>query len=537
VARIVLRGGTVVDGSGAPGFVADVGIVDGHIAAVGPTAVEIVDARSVDVGGLVVAPGFIDMHAHSDLAVLTDAAHTAKVWQGVTLEVVGQDGLAYAPVTDETMPHLVDKLAAWHGAPALDYGWRSIGEYLDRVDDGAAVDVAMLVPHGNVRLAVVGEDDRAPSGPELARMMELVAEGMRDGAMGLSTGLTYTPAMFAGDDELVALLAPVAAAGGYYCPHHRNYGITAVSAYADCLAVSQRARVPLHLAHCHLNFAVNAGRAGELLALLGEARSRGVDVTLDTYPYLAGATYLASALPSWAQVGGALSTMDRLRDPVTRAAIIDEVDRQGSDGHHGVPVDWSTVVVTSSEDASTIGRSLEETARSRGVEPVDVFCDLLLADKLQTGCLEHVGNEENVRAIMLDPGHTAGTDGILVGERPHPRGWGTFPTYVGTYVRDYGVLTLEDCVAHLTSRPARRLGLRDRGTVKVGARADLVMFDRHTVAPRATYGEPCRQPAGIVHVMLAGEFTLYDGRRTAAVPGRSVRGRSFAGQPSFDGGS
>jgi N-acyl-D-amino-acid deacylase len=530
VAHIVLRGGTVVDGTGAAGFIADVEVIDGRIAAISPRGVSR-EGRAIDVSGLVVAPGFIDMHAHSDLAVLADPEHTAKVWQGVTLEVVGQDGLAYAPVTDATMAHLVQRLAAWHGTPELDFGWRSVGDYLDRVDAGAAVDVAMLVPHGNVRLAVIGEEDRPASARELAEMTALVAGGMADGAMGLSTGLSYTPAMFAGDDELVALLAPVAAAGGYYCPHHRNYGMSALASYAECIAVSRRARVPLHLAHCHLNFAVNARRAQELLVLLSEARAAGADITLDTYPYLAAATYLGSMLPRWAQDGGNLSTMDRLRDPIQRASIIEDVGTRGSDGHHGVPVDWSTVVITSSIDGSAVGRSIAETAEERGLEPGEVFCDLLVADELRTGCLEHVGNEENVRAIMTDAGHTAGTDGILVGERPHPRGWGTFPAYLGSYVRERGVLTLEECVAHLTGRPAARLGLADRGVVRVGARADLVVFDAETVAATATYDVPRSQPKGITHVMLDGQFTLYDGRRTDALPGRAVRHRSVWERP------
>lgn len=524
---LVLVGGSVVDGTGAPAFDADVVVTDGRITQLAPPGSADATGRRLDVDGLTVAPGFIDMHAHSDLAVLADPGHEAKVWQGVTLEVLGQDGLSYAPVTDETLRHLLGQLAGWNGEPDLDYGWRTVGEYLDRIDGGAAVNAAYLVPHGTVRLAVLGTDERPPSESELGLMQALVAQGMADGAMGLSAGLTYPPGMFADDDEIVALCAPVRDAGGYYCPHHRNYGARLVEAYADCLEIARRAGVALHLAHCHVNFPQNAGRAPEVLAAIDTAVQRdGLDVSLDTYPYLAGATYLAALLPGWAHAGGTQATLDRLADAETRRRILHTIEVAGSDGNHGMPVDWSTIVVSGVGDpalSGVVGGSIADVATARGARPGEVFCDLLLADRLRTGCLVRVGNEDNVRTIMTHRAHTGGSDGILVGDRPHPRGWGTFPRYLGHYVRELGVLTLEECVAHLTSRPARRLGLPDRGVVRPGAVADLVVFDPATVAATSTYEEPCRQPAGIEHVLVGGEFTLHAGRRTDRVPGKSVR--------------
>jgi N-acyl-D-amino-acid deacylase len=524
---LVLTGGSVVDGTGAPAFDADLVITDGRITQLAPPGSADATGRRLDVEGLTVAPGFIDMHAHSDLAVLADHGHEAKVWQGVTLEVLGQDGLSYAPMTDETLPQLLGQLAGWNGEPDLDYGWRTVGEYLDRIDRGAAVNAAYLVPHGTVRLAVLGADERVPSEAELQRMQELVADGMADGAMGLSAGLTYTPGMYADDDEIVALCAPVRAAGGYYCPHHRNYGARLLEAYADCLEIARRAHVALHLAHCHVNFPQNAGRAPEVLDAIDAAvQQYGLDVSLDTYPYLAGATYLAALLPSWAQAGGTQATLDRLADPASRRRILHDIEVAGSDGNHDVPVDWSTIVISGVGDptlSDAVGASIDAVASARGAEPGAVFCDLLVADRLRTGCLVQVGNEDNVQTIMTHRAHTGGSDGILVGDRPHPRGWGTFPRYLGHYVRELGVLTLEECVAHLTSRAARRLGLADRGVVRPGAVADLVVFDPATVAATSTYDEPRRQPVGIEHVLVGGEFTLEEGRRTDRLPGRSVR--------------
>jgi N-acyl-D-amino-acid deacylase len=513
----VLTGGTVVDGTGADRFRADVTVSDGVITELVPPGTAASLGPRIDVSGLIVAPGFIDMHAHSDLAVVNDPEHTAKVWQGVTCEVLGQDGLSYAPVTDHTLPRIGSQIAGWNGEPDIAPEWRTVAQYLGRIDLGAPVNVAYLVPHGNVRMAVLGTEQRAPTPDELERMVAMVAQGMAEGAMGLSTGLTYTPGMYADDDEIVALLAPVRDAGGYYCPHHRNYGRSVVQGYQDCLSIAKRADVALHLAHCHVNYPQNAGRASHLLDAIDAAVAQdGLDVSLDTYPYLAGATYLAALLPSWANAGGTDAVVSRLLDPQTRRRILYQIEVSGSDGSHDMPVDWSTISVSGVADprsAWAVGATIAELARTRAVPPGALFCELLVADRLGVGCLVHVGNEDNVRTIMRHPAHTAGSDGILVGERPHPRGWGTFPRYLGTYVRELGVLSLEECVAHLTSRPARRLRMADRGVLRVGAAADIVVFDADTINATATYDDPCRQPQGIEHVMVNGEYTLLDGHR------------------------
>lgn len=521
----ILRGGSVIDGLGHQRYPADVLIRDGRIGGILAPGTR-ATGEDIDVTGLVVAPGFIDMHAHSDLAVLADPAHVSKAAQGVTLEVVGQDGLGYAPVSDEVMLATRAQIAGWNGTPDLDYEWRTIADYLSEVDKGAAVNIAILVPHGTARMTVMGNESRAATAAELLSIRDIVARGLEEGAMGMSTGLTYTPGMYASDEELVHALAAVREIGGYYCPHHRNYGMNVVEGYRACLAIAKEAAVPLHLAHCHINFPQNKGRAADVLTAFDEAMAAGVDITLDSYPYLAGATYLAALLPSWVHEGGKEAMSERLADRGMRARILHEIEVLGSDGHHGVPMDWTTITISSTrhpENAWAVGKSVAEMAVERQLPPGDCFVDLLHVDDFGAGCLVQVGNEENVRAVMRHKAHTVGSDGILVGERPHPRGWGTFPRFLGHYVRELGIMSLEEGILHATSRPARRLGLTDRGVVKEGNWADLVVFDPDTVGSRATYENPKVLPDGIHYVFVNGEATIEHGRRTTARPGRAVR--------------
>ncbi|MFD6937344.1 amidohydrolase family protein [Streptomyces goshikiensis] len=519
---LVIRGARVVDGTGGPCYTADVAVHAGRVTEIG--RVRAGGRRTLDAHGLALAPGFIDMHAHSDLALLRDPDHSAKAAQGVTLEVLGQDGLSYAPVDDRTLTEVRAAIAGWNGGAPWDpeddagFGWRTVGEYLDRLDaTGIAVNAAYLVPQGTVRAYALGWDDRPATPAELDRMRRLVAEGLAQGAVGMSSGLTYTPGMYASGAELTELCRVVAAYGGYYCPHHRSYGRGALGAYAEMVELTRAAGCALHLAHATMNFGENEGRAGELLALLDDALAGGADITLDSYPYTPGCTTLVALLPSWAGEGGPEAVLARLRDDAEAERIRYALEVTGADGCHGVPVDWSAIEISGTADpayGAYVGTRLDgwETARR-----------LLLGDRLGSTVLQHVGHEENVRAIMRHPVHTGGSDGILRGAKPHPRAYGTFPHYLGRYVRELGVLSLEECVAHLSGRPAARLRLPDRGLVREGYRADLVLFDPQTVAAGSTYENPRVLPAGIPYVLIDGRFVMSDGRRTDVLAGRSVR--------------
>jgi N-acyl-D-amino-acid deacylase len=535
--ELVIRDADVVDGSGGQSYRADVVVDGGRIVSIVQEAAAAgcqrpKARRELDAEGLTLSPGFIDMHAHSDLALLRDPDHSAKAAQGVTLEVLGQDGLSYAPVDDRTLAEVRRAITGWNGhGDDIDFDWRSVGEYLDRLDhgfDGAgiAVNAAYLIPQGTVRMLAVGWQDRDATPQELDRMRQLVAEGMEQGAVGMSSGLTYTPGMYAKDAELTELCRVVASYGGYYCPHHRSYGAGALEAYAEMLNLTREAGCPLHLAHATMNFGVNEGRAPELVALLDEALAAGADVTLDTYPYTSGSTTLMALLPSWASEGGPEAILRRLTDADTAERVRHHLEVVGADGCHGVPVEWDTIEISGVTDPALnafVGRTVQESAKARGETPWATARHLLLADRLGTTILQHVGHEENVRAIMRHRVHTGGSDGILQGTKPHPRAYGTFPRYLGYYVRELGVLSLEECVARLTSRPAARLRLPDRGLVREGYRADLVLFDAETVAAGATYENPRTLPTGIPHVLIDGRFVMEDGRRTDVLAGRSVR--------------
>ncbi|MEU0072145.1 D-aminoacylase [Streptomyces sp. NPDC006332] len=537
MAELVIRDADVVDGSGGASYRADVVIDRGRIVSIVQEAAAAgcqrpKARRELDAEGLALSPGFIDMHAHSDLALLRDPDHSAKAAQGVTLEVLGQDGLSYAPVDDRTLADVRRAITGWNGdGDDIDFDWRSVGEYLDRLDSGfdgqgIAVNAAYLVPQGTVRALAVGWEDREATPGELDRMRHLVAEGLEQGAVGLSSGLTYTPGMYAKDAELTELCRVVASYGGYYCPHHRSYGAGALEAYEEMVALTREAGCALHLAHATMNFGVNKGRAPELLSLLDDALAAGADISLDTYPYTPGSTTLAALLPSWASEGGPEEVLRRLEDEGTAERVRHDLEVVGADGCHGVPVEWDTIEISGVRDAGLadfVGRTVQESADLRGEAPWVTARRLLIDDRLGSTILQHVGHEENVRAIMRHPVHTGGSDGILQGAKPHPRAYGTFPRYLGHYVRELGVLTLEECVARLTARPAARLRLPDRGLVREGYRADLVLFDPARVAAGSSFENPRELPTGIPYVLIDGRFVIEDGRRTDVLAGRAVR--------------
>ncbi|OMH32342.1 amidohydrolase family protein [Tersicoccus sp. Bi-70] len=531
----LITGATVVDGTGAPRRRADVAVEGTRIAAVtAPGELRGTAAdRTIDADGLVLTPGFIDMHAHSDLQLLVTPDHVAKLSQGVTTELLGQDGLSYAPVDDASLAGIREKIAGWNDDPdGFDWSWRSVREYLDRLDrvqpDGGriATNAAYLVPQGTVRALVTGFDEGSPTPEQVSRMQDVVRTGMLDGALGLSSGLTYTPGMYADTAELAALCRTVAELGGFYAPHHRSYGKGALEAYAEMIGLSRDTGCALHLAHATMNFAENAGRAPDLLALIDGALDAGADITLDSYPYLPGATTLSAVLPSWASAGGVDGTLARLAEPTARARIREDLEVHGSDGCHGVTADWDTIEISGvrhPELEGYVGRTVAAIAADEGREAFDVFADILTRDRCGTGILQHVGHEENVRAIMVHRAHTGGSDGILVGVKPHPRAWGTFPRYLGHYSRELQLMSLEETVHRLTGRPAARLRLDRRGLVRAGWAADLVLLDPDTVADRATFDDPRRPAAGIHHVLVNGVAAVDDGRPTGARAGRALR--------------
>ena len=524
---LAITGGRVVDGTGSPAFTADVGVLGGKICRVGPPG-SLSAGRTVDAAGHVVAPGFIDMHGHSDLVLLSDPRHSAKIMQGVTTEVIGQDGLSYAPLTEDTLPLFRRAAKGLNGDPAgLDWDWRTVEEYLDRFDRNVALNVAFLVPHGPVRAAVLGFDDRKADAHHLARMEKIVATAMEEGARGLSTGLTYAPCSYAGTEELVRLCKVVAQYGGYFAPHMRCYGKNMERAVGEMIQVAKRAEVPLHLTHFHVSFAPGKGKAGYYLELIDRGRRDGVELTLDHYPYIAASTFLSGLLPGWSHAGGPERLLERLADAPVRERIRQEMEVTGSDGLMRVPAEWDKIVlngIDSPRGRTLIGMSVCEIARQLDKAPFDCVAELLIEARLSVSCLIFCGYEDNLQKIMQRPECMMGSDGLMVGDRPHPRAWGTFPRFLGRYVREHGVVSLEECVRKMTSLPAGRLGLDDRGTVQTGMAADLVVFDPDTVRDTATFEEPKSFPEGMPYVIVNGQVVKDAGRQTEILPGRVLRG-------------
>ncbi len=522
---LVVAGGWVIDGTGGPAFPADVGVDGDRITALGEG---LAGTQTLDASGLYVTPGFVDMHSHSDLQLLAEPEASAKVMQGVVTEVIGQDGLSYAPVDDDTLGVIRRQTAAWNGdLEEAGYDWRTVGEYLDRLErTSTSVNVGFLVPHGAVRMLVMGGADRTATAKELNRMRAEVHLGLEAGALGLSTGLTYTPAMFADTDELVALCDELVPFGGYFSPHTRSYGRDVMQAYEEVIDVGLRSGAPLHLTHCQLSFSGNEGRAGELVSRVDEIDPRLLEVTADSYCYVPGSTYLAAFLPAWAWADGTDGLVRRLQDPEEAERIRFELEEVGTAGFHGALMDWSAIQVASvRSDANQkwSGMRIDAIAAEMDVTGWEAARSLLVDEGLEVNVLTHVGHEDNVRLIMRQPWHMGGTDGLMGGSKPHPRAWGTFARYLGRYTRELGLFSWPEIIRKLAALPNLRLKQFDRGVIRPGMSADLVVFDPETVVDTATFDDPRRHPEGIPHVVVNGVVVKESGAHTGARPGRVLR--------------
>lgn len=523
---LLIKNGIVVDGSGGPAFSADIVVDGGRICEVGDCKIKQA-TKIIDAHGLAVCPGFIDMHTHSDISLLANPRQESKVMQGVTTEVLGQDGLSYAPVDAVTLSTLRKSLTALNGdAEGVSWDWTSVGDFLSRFDGNVAVNVCYLVPHAAIRLMVLGEEDRLATDGELARMQAAVVEAMREGAVGFSTGLTYAPCAFSDTRELVACCRGIEPFGGYFAPHLRSYGGHFTSAIEEALQVARESSVSLHLTHFHCSFEVNKDRVEEILAHLDQAAATGIKVTLDSYPYTAGSTFLGGFFPSWVHGGGPNKFLARISSLNDRKRIQREMEEEGCDGYSHVPVEWEKIAVAgvgSLKNQWMAGKSVAELARLTGKSAFDFACGLLIDENLQVSCLAFFGYDKNVQAIMKHPAHMVGTDGLLVGSRPHPRAYGTFARYLQHYTRELKLLTLEACIQKMTSLPAAVLGLHDRGFVRKGQIADLVVFNPESVEDTATYENPRNHPRGIQFVLVNGKVVVEYGKHTGVLAGQVLR--------------
>jgi N-acyl-D-amino-acid deacylase len=525
---LAVENARVVDGTGAPWFRGAVAVEGDRIAAVS-RAPEGVDAETVvDAGGNVVCPGFVDTHSHSDLELFADPALEPKLRQGITTEVVGQDGFSMAPVEPGDAAQWQTHLSGLAGDVNVDGTWRSIAAYLDAIDAReVGPNVATLGGPGTVRFAVAGMDDRAPTDGELAEMADLVTEGLEDGAVGFSTGLIYAPQVNADTAEVRALAERVAPFGRPFVAHIRSEGRLIWDALDEFVDVGAEAGVPLHLSHYKVAGSRQHGKAGRANALIETARERGVDFTAEQYPYTAGNTVLASVLPPWVQSGGPEATLSRLDDPDARERVRRDIEENRIEGweNPALRTGWENIVVRNVESPAWEayeGRDLAAIADDRDQHPSEAVCDLLVAEELEVNIVSHAMAEGDVREIMANERVCVATDGLF-GAAPHPRTYGTYPRVLGRYVREEDLLTLEEAVRKMTSLPARAMGFQRKGVLRPGADADLVVFDPDTVGSPATYDRPTRHPLGITHVVVNGAVALADGELTGERRGRALR--------------
>jgi len=526
---LLLENARIVDGTGAPWFRGSIGVTDDEISHVlRGTDHGLGAAETVDVDDAVVCPGFVDTHSHSDIELFEDPTLAPKLRQGVTTEVLGQDGFSMAPMHREGgAEEWQTQLGALAGRSDREWTWGSTTEYLDAVEEGGvAPNVAMLVGHGTVRFNVMGMDSRAPDDAELAEMADLVVEALEDGAIGLSTGLIYTPCVYADTDEVQALASELAPYGRPFVAHIRSEGRWLWTSLDEFVDIGAEEGIPLHLSHFKMGGPMQHGKAERAFGIIEAARERGVDFTAEQYPYTAGSTMLSAILPPWVHAEGPDGTLEYLQDDDARERLREDITEWRLDGWEniGALAGWENVVIAnipSEENEAYEGMSVAEIAAERATGPIDAACDLLVEEELGVSMTLHLLDEGDVRDILSYERVCIGSDGLF-GGKPHPRVYGTFPRILGTYVREENLLTIEEAVRKMTSLPARAMGLDEKGIVRPGLDADLVVFQPEIVESRATFENPRRHPRGIDHVVVNGEFAVRDGETTGDLPGRAV---------------
>ena len=516
-AELVIRNGKVLNGSGNPWFYADIGVTGDKIVAIGKG----VEGESViDAEGLMVSPGFIDIHSHSDLPLLIDPRGMSKITQGVTTEVIGNCGTSAAPMNKKLQDYR-NKYARSQTSPDFVYDWTDLNSYTKRLESqGIALNVAPLTGHGTIRQNVLGDENRAPSDTELAEMKKLLRETLKQGAWGLSSGLIYTPSQYAETQELIELSKELVPYDGLYASHIRGEGCTIISAIEEAIEIGVKAGVRVQISHFKVCGASNWGISDKTLQMVIDARAEGLDIDFDQYPYTASSTGLAALLPPWVHEGG----MDKLLERIKTQEVRDKVRAEPMEEME----DWSRLmVVHAANHPSYEGLNIQEIADKENKEPLDTMCDLLLAENGQVMIVLFEIDDTDVRRIMQSHLGMVGSDGRAVSPesipgKVHPRYYGTFTRAIGHYVRE-GVIPLQHAIRRMTSAPARRLGLKDRGLLREGYKADITVFDPERVVDKATFTEPHQYSEGIEYVLVNGEPIIKHGEYMGVLPGKVLR--------------
>ena len=527
---VVIRGGTIYDGSGGSPFAADVAIDGDQIVAVGAAPES--GRTEIDASGLAVAPGFINMLSWATTSLIADGRSQSDIRQGVTLEVFGE-GWSLGPVNDAMRREQTEQ----QGDIKYDISWTTLAEALDTIAaKGISPNIASFVGAATIRIHELEHEDRRPSADELGRMRALVEAAMRDGALGVGSALIYSPATYADTDELVALAEIAGRHGGMYISHMRSEGNRLVEAVDEVIEIARRAKLPAEIYHLKQAGRANWTKLDEVIEHVERARATGLAVTADMYPYEAGATGLSSCFPPWAHEGGLRATLARLRDAGQRGRIREEMARPGTDWENlyeaaGTPEGIVLVSFKNARLKPLTGRTLGQVAAQRGGDPRDVAMDLVLEDESRVGMVIFMASAENLRREVALPWMSFGSDagsiapeGVFLMSQPHPRTYGTFARVLGRFVREEKAAPLEDVIRRMTGFPAANLRLDRRGLLRPGYFADVVAFDPATVQDHATFTDPHRYATGLAHVLVNGSVVLRDGDHTGARPGRVLYG-------------
>jgi N-acyl-D-amino-acid deacylase len=527
-ADIVIRNGKIVDGTGNPWQPGDVAIREGKIVALGKLP-PLKAGREIDAKGLVVAPGFIDMHSHSDYLLLEDGRGQSKIRQGVTTEVLGEGGSA-GPFQGKLTPPA-------RNVRGRTERWTTLGEYFDLINkERISPNVVSHVGLGNIWRCVMGNSHQRPTPAQFEEMKALVDQAMKDGARGLSCSLAMPPDALATTDDLVELCKVVAKHGGIFVAHIRNEGTEVMAAIREVIEIARRAGITVEILHIKIADQSLWGRMNEVVKLVDDARRSGLNVAADVYPYTRGNNNLSSIIPPWAHEGGSQAMLARLKDPKERDKLKKDITKgiPGWYNHYtAVGGDWGRMLVNAGRyKGLTMDRILDERSKNKSPTPdaLDEFFDLLIEERGSVSTVYDHHSEKDMNLALIQPWTSIGSDGLayaaegpLRRDQPHPRSFGTFPRVLGRYVRDLGLLRLEDAVRKMTSMNANKLGLFDRGVLRPGMIADVTIFDADRVIDRATYEDPFRYPEGIEYVLVSGEVVLDRGEHTGALPGRALR--------------
>lgn len=524
---VVIKGGTILDGTGGPAWRADLGTRGDVIVAIGEIAAS-QGRRVVDATGLCVAPGFIDIHTHSDGQILAYPTADSRVRQGITTEITGNCGSSAAPLMGVGAD---ERRRAWQQRTGLEASWTDVASYFERLEDvGISINQALLLGQGTLRQNLIGLVDRPLTADELRAILRAVEEGMEQGALGLSTGLEYTPGQYTPTEEIVAMARVVARRGGFYASHIRNEEAALLEAIDEAIDIGRQTGVRVEISHLKAAGRPNWRKQRAAIELIESARKDGVNVLADAYPYTAYSTGLTIFLEAWAREGGAAAIVARLRQPSARARIRKEVEaRVESD-----PGDYELIVISRVQTKTnqwTVGKNLRDIAERWNVEPVDALLRLIEEERGAVSFIGHGMSPQNVEMVLRHPLVMIGSDGSSMAPtgpaaraRPHPRSYGTCPRVLGVYVREQKLFDLPTAIKKMTSMPADQAGITDRGRIARGMKADLVIFDAQTVKDRATFQNPHQYPVGIVHVLVNGTFVVEGGKHTGARPGRVLRG-------------